>query len=82
MTKVTLMGPDDQGFWYLADATGRDFRIVEQWEDHPAAAQLFGWLRPGELTDDEAIEAAREFLLEHINDEIIAPPHIALHFKT
>jgi hypothetical protein len=80
MTKLTLMGPDDQGFWYLVDATGRDFRIVEQLEDHPVAAKLFGWVTPDESADDEAIEDAREFLLEHVGDEVIAPPHIASRF--
>jgi hypothetical protein len=81
MMTLTLMGPDDQGFWFLADATGRDFRIVDRWEDHPAAAKLFGWVTPDESAGDEAIQAAREYLVEHVGDEITAPPHIALHFK-
>ena len=78
--KVTLMGPDDQGFWYLTDASGRDFRIVDRWEDHPAAAKLFGWNPIDEVIDDEVIESAREFLLDHVGEEIVASLHIAQHF--
>jgi len=79
--KITLMGPDDQGFWYLSDYSGRDFRIVERWEDHAYAAKLFGWSPSSELlTTDELNEEAREFLMEHISDDITAPCHIAEHF--
>ena len=79
--KVTLMGPDDLGFWYLADYSGRDFRIVERWEDHAYAAKLLGWSPSSEsLTTDELNEEAREFLMEHISDDITAPLHIAEHF--
>ncbi len=39
--KVTLMGPDDLGRWYLADHHGNSFPFVERHEDHPQAAELF-----------------------------------------
>lgn len=78
---VTLMGPNDQGHWFLADATGRDFRIVEKWDDHAYAAKLFGWSpSSNSLTTDELNEEARECLMERISDEITAPPHIAEYF--
>ncbi len=51
------------------------------WEDHAYAAKLFGWSPSSEsLTTDELNEEAREFLMEHISDEITAPLHIAEHF--
>lgn len=79
--KLTLMGPDDQGFWFLADATGRDLKVVEKWTDHADAARLFGWSASSEsISDYEQIEEAREFLMEHISDEITVPSHIAEHF--
>lgn len=80
--KLTLMGPDDQGFWYLADRTGRDFRIIERREDHAAAAKLFGWSPSSDsLTTDQLNEDARGFLMENVGSEITAPLHIAERFS-
>lgn len=79
--KLTLMGPDDQGFWFLADTNGRDFKIVEKWEDHASAAELFGWMPSSDsLTIDERNQEALDFLVGRISDEITAPPHIAEYF--
>ena len=36
--KVTLMGPDDLGYWFLDDENGNSFPSVERHEDHPQAA--------------------------------------------
>jgi hypothetical protein len=52
---VTLMGPDDLGYWFLVDHSGRDFRIVEEWPDHLYAASLFGW--EGDTTDQLVVLA-------------------------
>lgn len=41
--KLTLAGPDDLGHWFLEDAQGNSWPLVERHEDQPAAAALFGW---------------------------------------
>jgi hypothetical protein len=78
---LTLVGPDDSGFWYLEDAAGNDWRVVERWSDHPGAAALFGWIAPNGASDDEQVVSARDFLMERIGDSIQAPLHIAEHFE-
>ncbi|MBN8626691.1 MAG: hypothetical protein J0M17_14480 [Planctomycetes bacterium] len=63
--KLTLMGPDDQGCWFLSDATGQDFKIVEKWNDLSQAAKLLGWSpSSNSLTTDELNEEVREFLIQ------------------
>lgn len=81
--KVTLMGPDDEGRWVLADSKGNDFPLVEKWDDHPAAAKLLGWVpsQPDEEQSDEMIEEAQEFLMEHSGDDFKAPLHVAQFFE-
>lgn len=79
--KLTLVGPDDSGFWFLENQNGLSWQIVERWADHPAAAALFGWSAPDGATDDKQVESAREFLMENIGTEIEAPLHIAQHFE-
>jgi hypothetical protein len=79
--KVTLMGPDDDGKWFLADRRGNDFAVVEAWEDHPAAAKLLGWMPTDDEHNDETIEDARAFLLKHVGEDFTAPLHIANHFQ-
>jgi len=90
--EVTLMGPDDEGRWHLADCNGIDFCIVQKPDDHPYAAKLFGWVPCDECeadgtadcahkSSDEMIEEAREFLTEHTGEEITAPRHIAEYFE-
>ena len=72
--KVELTGPDDLGFWFLTDANGNAFPLVERHEDHPAAAALFGWQATEGVEDREAIiQDALLFLMDHIGDEIEAP---------
>lgn len=90
--KVTLMGPDDEGRWHLANSNGNDFCLVEKVEDHAYAAKLFGWVPCDECnsdgtadcphkTSDEMIDEAREFLMENCGEEITAPRHIAEYFE-
>lgn len=47
---VTLVGPDDLGYWFLHDANGNSFPLVERHEDHPAAAVPAGWERVEDAT--------------------------------
>jgi hypothetical protein len=79
--KLMLVGPDGSGFWFLENDHGLSWQLVERWADHPGAAALFGWVAADGSSDDEQAEAAREFLMEKIGDEIEAPLHIAQHFK-
>lgn len=79
--KLTIVGPTVEGFWFLENDDGLSWQIVERWSDHPGAAALFGWIAPDGATDDEQAEAAREFLMEHIGDQIEAPLHVAQHFE-
>ena len=81
--KVTLMGPDDEGRWVLADYSGNEFPLVQQWEDHPSAAKLLGWepSQPDEEQSDEMIEEAQEFLMEHSGEDFTAPLDVAEYFE-
>lgn len=80
--KVELAGPGDLGHWYLVDGDGNSIPLVERPEDHPAAASLFGWKAPKDVTDEEKIiDAAIDFLMEHIGDEIKAPKHVVEFFE-
>jgi len=79
--KVTLTGPDDLGYWFLHDEDGNAYPLVECWRDHLAAASLFGWTAREEAKDEnEMIEDARLWLLEHIADEIEAPKDVVEFF--
>ncbi len=78
---VTLMGPDDLGHWMLADENGNSFPLVECHEDHPAAASLFGWTAPEGVTDEEEIiQDALDWIMDHINENIEAPKDVAEYF--
>lgn len=80
--KVTLVGPNDLGYWFLDDENGDSFPLVERHEDHPAAATLFGWTAPEGVTDEEEIiQDALEWLMDHISDEFAAPKHVEAFFK-
>jgi hypothetical protein len=79
--KLTLVGPDDSGFWFLENDNGLSWQLVERRTDHPGAAALFGWVAADGATEDEQAEAAREFLVENIGDQMEAPRHIATHFE-
>lgn len=80
--RVTLAGPDDLGYWFLHDENGNTFPLVERHDDHPAAAELFGWTTPEGITDqEEIIESARLWLMENISEEIEAPQHVVEFFR-
>lgn len=79
--KITLVGPDDCGFWFVENEHGMTWQLVEREENQPGAAALFGWTSLDGATDDEQVEAARAFLMENIGAEIEAPLHIATHFE-
>jgi hypothetical protein len=79
--KLILVGPSDEGSWFLENQNGLSWELVERWSDHPGAAALFGWAAADGATDDEQAEAAREFLMENIGEQIEAPLHIAQHFE-
>lgn len=90
--KATLMGPDDQGCWYLCDGNGHDWPVVRDRKEHAYAARLFGWTacECGQTngttacehrTVEEMLEEARAFLMDHIGDEIEPPRHIAAYFE-
>jgi len=80
--KVTLAGPDDLGLWVLHDENGNAFPLVEDQEDHLAAASLFGWTAPEGVTDEEdIIQDALDFLMENIGEEIEAPKEAVEYFR-
>ena len=80
--QVTLVGPDDLGYWFLHDDDGNAYPLVERHEDHPKAAALFGWKAPEGVTDDEAlIDSAIDFLMENIGEEIEAPKEAVEYFR-
>lgn len=76
--KLTLMGPDDSGHWFLCDEHGNDWRIVQCWNDYVPAAELLGWLVVG--TEAERVRNALDFLLDHIGEDFNVPKHVADHF--
>jgi hypothetical protein len=79
---VTLAGPDGLGYWFLDDDKGRSFPLVNNWNDHIAAASMFGWTASEEAKDeDEIIEEARLWLMDHIGDAIKAPKDIEDYFR-
>ena len=79
---VTLVGPDDLGYWFLHDENGNSFPLVERHKDHPAAAAFFGWTPPEGVTDDEEIiDSAIDFLMENISEEIEAPKEAVEYFR-
>lgn len=80
--KVTLAGPNDLGYWFLTDESGRSFPLVERHEDHPKGAALLGWNAPEEVTDQKKIiDSALDWLWVHTGDDFEAPPHVAVFFR-
>lgn len=80
--RVELTGPDDLGVWYLTNAHGTAYPLVESHEGHPAAAALFCWQAPEGAEDREMIiHDALEFLMNHIGDEIEAPKEAVDYFR-
>lgn len=79
---VTLAGPDDHGFWFLDDKSGRSFQLVESFEDHPSAAALLGWNAPEGVEDEKAIILdAMDWLNDHVSEKFNAPLHVVEYFK-
>lgn len=79
---VTLMGPDDLGYWVLTDNDGNTYPLVARHEDHPSAAESLGWLAPEEITDqEELIDAALDWLMMNTGEDFEAPPHVAEFFE-
>jgi len=80
--KVTLMGPDDSGYWYLTDDEGNSFPFIECHEDHPTAAAMLGWKRPKDILDEEdIIMDALDWLMDHTGEDFKAPAHVKEYFK-
>ena len=80
--RVTLMGPDDLGRWYLADHHGNSFPFVERHEDHPRAAAMLGWQAPDGISEKDApITDALDWLMVHTGDDFTAPAHVAAFFR-
>jgi len=80
--QVTLMGPNDLGFWSVTDEEGNSFTLVERHEDHPAGASLLGWMPPDGINDSEEIsQDALDWLFEHNGEDFQAPKHVADYFK-
>lgn len=77
--KVTLMGPDDSGHWFLCDDRGNSWQIVQSYNDYAPAAQLLGWEPVG--AGDELAQTALDFLLDHIGEDFNVPQHVADHFS-
>jgi hypothetical protein len=70
------------GHWFLVDRDGNAYPLVQRHEDHPKAAALFGWKPPKRITDEEKIiDAAIDFLMDHIGDEIEAPKEAVEYFR-
>ena len=77
---VTLMGPTDMGEWVLSDENGKNFPLVQRYDDHPAAASLFGWKAPESADEEEIIQDALDWLMNHINENIEAPKDLGEWF--
>lgn len=79
---VTLMGPDDLGNWFLTDDEGNSFPLVERHEDHSKGATLLGWNAPEGIGDqEEIIDSALKWLMDHTGEDFEAPPHAAAFFR-
>lgn len=79
---ITLAGPDALGFWFLTDEEGNSFPLVERHEDHPAGASILGWTTPEGIHDnEEIIQDALDWLMEHNGEDFKAPKHVADYFK-
>jgi hypothetical protein len=77
---VTLMGPDDLGFWFLTADDGNSYQLVATHEDYLNAAML-GWERPAWIDDEKAIMTALDWLMEHTGDNFVSPQIVAEYFE-
>ena len=64
--RVTLVGPDDLGYWFLMDEKGNSF---------------LGWQSAEDFDHHETIECALEWLMDHSGDEFNAPKHVVEYFE-
>lgn len=80
--RVSLTGPTDLGFFFLDDEDGNSFPLVSSHEEHPAAAELFGWKAADGITDTEAIiNDAIDWLTDHAGEDFKAPKHVVEFFR-
>ena len=80
--RVTLMGPGELGHWFVTDDEGNSFPLVEDHEDHPAGASMLGWTTPKGITDEEEIiQDALGWLMDHTGEDFDAPPQVAEFFR-
>lgn len=80
--RVTLMGPGELGHWFLADDEGNSFPLFERHEDHPTAAALLGWNVPEGVTDEEEIiDSALDWLMDHTGEDFEAPAQVTDFFR-
>lgn len=78
--QVTLMGPGELGHWFLTDEHGNSFPLVTRHEDHPNAAEMFGWQRPEGIDDEAVIMNALNWLTDHTGEDFKAPDHVLAFF--
>ncbi len=77
---VTLVGPDDQGCWFLHDEAGNNFCLVRDRIGYSASA-LIGWTASEDVTDEEVIiQEALDWMMEHF-DDFEAQPQIEAIFR-
>jgi hypothetical protein len=80
--RVTLMGPGELGHWFITDQEGSSFPLVEHHEDHPAGASMLGWITPKGITnEEEIIQDALGWLMDHTGEDFTAPAHVAAFFR-
>ena len=80
--KVTLMGPNDLGYFFLTDDNGNSYPLIDRHEDHPAAAALIGWKVPKGVMNEEAlIDSAIDWLMENTGEDYKAPKHVVEFFR-
>ena len=76
------MGPGDLGHWFFTDDEGNSFPLVERHEDHPKGAALLGWKPPKGITDEEEIiQDALGWLMDHTGEDFDAPAHVTDFFQ-
>lgn len=79
--QVTLMGPDNLGFWFLTDDDGNVFPFVTRHEEHSIAASMLGWTKPEGIEDEAAIMDALDWLMAHTGEDFEAPDYVADFFR-
>lgn len=77
---VTLMGPDNLGYWFLTDDDGNSHPFITRHEDHLNATML-GWQRPAGIDEVEATMRALDWLMDHTGEGFDAPQIVVEYFK-